>query len=574
MIFYRAMRRQAIQLEGERSSTLDMAHGRLAILGGFYALCFMLLAALAFDLTVIQTAGGSDLRRVMNSADAGPSGATIRRGNIYDRSGVLLATSLQTASLYADTRLISDIQKTAKALTGIFPDLAYGDVLQTLQSGRRFVWLRRNILPSEQKAVLMLGEPGLAFKTEDRRIYPQGALAAHLVGYTNVDSQGLSGIERNFETWLSQGQDLNLTLDIRLQHALKREMQTAMDEFSAIGGVGIVMDATSGDVLAGVSLPDFTPALAGTADKNAMFNRLTLGLYEMGSVFKIFSTAAFLEAYDVPMSTTFDASEPIRAGRFKINDFHAEDRILTIPEVFMYSSNIGSAMMGQAVGGDRLKDFYKDIGVLTPLSFEIREMAKPSIPDPWREVTTLTASYGHGVTTTPLQMASAVSSVINGGVLVRPRLVMPAESKNEKKSTINVRVVSEETSEKMRKLLRLVVTDGTGSKAEVPGYSVGGKTGTAEKITNGRYQKNKLFSSFVAAFPMDHPRYVVFIAIDEPKGTKQSFGYATGGWVAAPAAARVISALAAIQNIPPKPVAPAQEYSESLKQFVSVKAHE
>lgn len=570
MIFYRAMRRQAIHIMGERSSTLDMARGRLALLGGFYALCFMLLAVFAFDLSVIQTAANK--KEVFDSTPE-KTAAMQRRGDIYDRNGMLLATSVQSRSLYADTHLISDVKKTAEALVKIFSDLSYGEVLQNLQSRKRFVWLRRNILPSEQKEILMLGEPGLAFEEEQRRVYPQGDLAAHILGYANVDGAGLAGLERNFQQFLAGGQDLHLTLDIRLQHALKREMKNAMDSFSAAGAVGIVMDPKSGDVLAGVSLPDFDPALAGKAPADAIFSRLTLGVYELGSVFKIFSTAAFLEAYDVPMSTTFDASEPIRAGRFVINDYHAEDRILTIPEVFMYSSNIGSAMMGQAVGGERLKNFYKDVGLLTPLSFEIREIGKPMVPDPWREVSTLTASYGHGIATTPLQLASAVSSVINGGLLVRPHLVLP-DSQASGSAPVNMRIVSEETSEKLRKLLRLVVAEGTGSKADVKGFNVGGKTGTAEKNINGRYQNDKLISSFVGAFPIDDPRYVVFIAVDEPRGNAASYGYATGGWVAAPAVARTIEAIASIEGLPPKIQQAEQDYSQSLKQFVAVKAHE
>jgi cell division protein FtsI (penicillin-binding protein 3) len=561
--------RKASKLIGERSSSFDLARGRLVLLSGLFVLVYMMLAARAIDLTIIQVniaeSGDKEVSALISPAPV------FARANITDRNGVLLATTLKTATLYADPELISSKKDAAAGLAKIFPDLPYGDLLQKLQSDRRFISLRRDLNPAEQYAVLELGEPGLAFQQEDRRVYPQGPLASHLVGYASIDRQGLAGVERSFNNYLNEDGPLRLTIDIRLQHTLRRELLKAMRDFSAAGAAGIVMDARNGEILAGVSLPDFDPHEAGSAGKDKIFNRLTLGTYELGSVFKIFSTAAFLETHDVPLSTTFDASQPLKYGKFKIEDYHAENRILTIPEVFMHSSNIGTAMMGEAVGGTRLKKFYGDIGLLEPLEFEIQEVGKPQVPSPWREINTITASYGHGITTTPLQLASAVSSIINGGMLVHPRLVMDAQAA---RAETGERVVSEKTAHRMRQLLRLVVTDGTGSKADVPGYNVGGKTGTAEKNNAGRYEKNKLISSFVAAFPIESPRYVVYVLVDEPRGNKQSYNFATAGWVAAPAAARVITSMASILGIPPEAVPAAQDLSFSLKQFVSVKTHE
>lgn len=564
----RRSRYKALKLQGEKSSALDLARGRLVLMSAFFALAYIILAVRAFDLSVIQ-ASSFDPEIVAELSSPEDQAPQVMRADIMDRNGLLLATTLKTASLYVDPRLISDTKKTAQGLVKIFPDLSYGDILQKLQSGKRFIWLKRNITPDEQYAVLGLGEPGLQFEHEDRRFYPQGPLAVHLVGYTNVDSKGLAGIERSFDNYLSEGHALKLTLDVRLQHILHREMKRALEEFDGLSASGVVMDVRNGDVLAGVSLPDFDPHDPGSAKQEELFNHLTLGAYELGSVFKIFSTAALFEEKNVPMSTTFDAREPLKRGRFTIRDYHAQDRVLTLPEVFMYSSNIGSAMMGEAVGTQELKDFYEDLGLLTPLDFEIHEIARPIVPSPWRDINALTASYGHGVATTSMQLAAGVSSIVNGGLLVKPSLVL-SEPTSARSGENEIRVVSPQTAHKMCQLLRLVVTDGTGSKAEVKGYSVGGKTGTAEKLVNGRYDNKKKISSFVGVFPMDAPRYAIFIMVDEPKGNKKTFGYATGGWVAAPAVARVVASMGAVLGLPPK-AEDVPDLGQSLKQYVSLK---
>ncbi len=573
MIFMRRIRQNPSYLKGEKSSALELAHGRLVLMSGVFGLVYLLIALRALDLSVIQAQKiDPELRladRVASAPDSYPvNGQTAMRADIVDRNGVMLATTLKTASLFADTRFIAEPEQAAKALNKIFPHMPYGDLLQKLQSGKSFVWLKRNITPDEQKRILEIGEPGLAFEQSTRRYYPQESLAGHLLGYTNVDSNGLSGVERSFDAYLGQGKKpLRLSLDIRFQHALRREMQAAMDEFRAIGAAGVIMDVRNGEILAGVSLPDFNPHDMNNADKNQSFSRLTQGAYELGSVFKIFSTAAFLEIRNMPMHTKFDAREPIRKGRFTINDFHAQKRILTIPEVFMHSSNIGTAMMAEAIGGDALQKFYYDLGVMTPMDFEIKEVARPLVPNPWREISTLTASYGHGVSTTPLQLAAGVSSVVNGGYLVTPRLVLSDEPQDNPE----IRILSEETSHKMRQLLRIVVSEGTGSKAAVKGYKVGGKTGTAEKIVGGRYDNDKKLSSFVGIFPSDAPKYAVYIMVDEPKGHKGTWGYATGGWVAAPAVARIIASIAAIEGLMPS-TENANPFGSALKQYIAAEA--
>ncbi|MFK7838949.1 MAG: peptidoglycan D,D-transpeptidase FtsI family protein [Bdellovibrionales bacterium] len=566
MIFIRRIRQNPSYLKGEKSTALDLARGRLMIVLGCFIVAYLLLALRAVDLTVLQAQAIIPDLRVADRTMESPERKNIMRADIMDRNGVMLATTLKTASLFADSRFIAEPKKTAKALKKIFPDLKYGETLQKLQSGKSFIWLKRNITPHEQKRVLEIGEPGLAFEKSTKRFYPQEGLAGHLLGYTNIDNNGLYGVERSFDAYLSKYDDpLRLSVDVRFQHALHREVLAAKEEFKALGAAGVIMDVNTGEILAGISLPDFNPHNASRASENESFSRLTQGAYELGSVFKIFSTAAFLENSNLPMSTTFDAREPIKIGGFRINDFHAQKRVLTIPEVFMHSSNIGTAMMAQAVGGDALQKFYTDLGLLDPMQFEIKEVARPQIPNPWREISTLTASYGHGVTTTPLQIASAVSTTINGGTLVKPKLVLSDEPDNSPE----IRVLSEATSHKMRQLMRIVVSEGTGSKAAVKGYKVGGKTGTAEKIINGRYDDDKKISSFVGVFPMDAPKYVVYIMVDEPIGHKGTWGYATGGWVAAPAVARTIASIAAIEGIMPYDEGE-QDFASSLKQYIAV----
>lgn len=567
MMFYRQMRRNASRISGDRNATLELARGRVVVMSSFFAIIYMILAARAFDLTLIQghiIPPHEDKAPLVAMAEITPEKAA--RGRIFDRNGRLVATSMKMASLYADSALISDPEKTARALVKIFPDLNYGNILNHLQSNKRFTWIKRNIDPAAQQAVMEIGEPGLAFEYEERRIYPQKNSLAHFVGYTNVDGQGLSGIERSFNNLLAKGEDITLTIDIRLQHALRREVERSMGEFRAKAGSGIIMDVRNGEILAGVSMPDFNPHSAGTAGEQERFNRLTLGIYELGSVFKIFSTAAYLEAYDPPMSTTFDARGSLRVGRHKISDYHAENRIMTIPEVFMYSSNIGSALMGRAVGSDKLQKFYGDLGLLSPLDIEIAENARPLVPAVWREINTLTTSFGHGIAVTPVHLATAVAATVNGGYKVKPTLIYSGIET----PPVQTRIMTEKTSQQIRDLLGLTVEEGTGGKAKVAGYRIGGKTGTAEKSAVGGYDRKRLISSFVGVFPVDEPQYVIFIAIDEPQGHAKSYGYATGGWVAAPVVSRVVTSMVSILGIAPQD-APDSKQAHPLKRYIAVR---
>lgn len=560
----------SIRISGEKSGNLDLVRGRLVLLATLFALFYLCIMVRLVDVTVIQGLLNKPESFIgAAQADEKPASEENYRADIVDRNGVILATSLKTASLHADPKIIIDPAETAKGLAKIFPEMPYGELLQKLQSEKRFVWIKRNLTPDQQNKVLQLGDPGLVFDYDFRRFYPQGPLTSHMVGYCDIDGDGLAGVERSFNHLLKTSkQPLKLTLDVRLQHIVRREVQKAIKDFTAAAGAGIIMDVNTGEVLAAISLPDFDPQYP-TADPKSpeMFNRVSLGTYELGSTFKIFTTAALLEQKNVPLSKKYDASQPVRAGRFTINDFHGEKRPLTIPEVFMVSSNIGTAHMAQEIGTDGLKSFYADLGLLKKANFEIDEIGAPIIPSPWREINTLTASYGHGIAVSPLQLISATSSIVNGGLKVIPHLVLQDE-----KNIALTRIISKTTSLKMRQLMRLVVKEGTARKADVKGYSIGGKTGTADKNINGRYEKNSRIATFVGAFPIDNPKYAILIMVDEPHPNKSSYGYATAGWVSAPAVARTVTSMGTLLGI--KPDTTSTDISESLNQFISEQTKE
>lgn len=544
MTFVRAIHDTATQIVGARGSAVETARGRLMFMGLVFALVFGGMALRVTYLCLWQE--GAEPR--FEALSAGGDKASVLaagRADITDRNGVLLATTLETMSLYADPKLIANGEGVARDLQRIFPDLDVADATRKLGGKGRFVWLRRGLAPAEITAVNALGHPGLNFRMESRRFYPQESLTSHIVGYTDIDGAGLAGIERSMEDTLNKGgAPVALSIDVRFQHALRRALAKSVREFTAKGAAGVVVDVHSGDILAAVSLPDFDPQDVSAAADDAKFNRFALGVYEMGSTFKTFSTAVLLDRVDSRMGQYFDARKPIKRGRFTISDYHAKNRNMSLPEVFMHSSNIGTALMGEKIGTERLRDFYSELGFSAPVPVTLSEKGAPLLPNPWRDISTLTATYGHGIAVTPLHLVRAFAAIVNGGTL--PALHILRGEKDERRP----RVISEETSERMNRLLRLVVTHGTGAKADAPGVMMAGKTGTAEKIGPGGYAKDKLVSSFVGAFPAENPRYAILIAVDEPKGNKQSYGYATAGWVAAPGVGAVATAIMALENMP------------------------
>lgn len=529
-------------LEGPAQESIETSHTRLIIAGALFCLAFLVIGARLIEVAGFKAgetrlARGHVVERVVAS-----------RADILDRNGVLLATTLETPSLYANPKLIQNPQRVAQQLARVLPDVSENEIYARLSSDKSFVWIKRQLTPSQELAVNRLGIPGLQFQPEERRVYPKGNLTAHVVGYTGIDNKGLAGIERGFDEVLrDRHTPVQLSIDVRLQYILRDEIARQVADFTAIGGMGIIMDVNTGEVLAMVSLPDFDPNALDSATPDAIFNRVTLGIYEMGSTFKIFNTAMALEDHVATLASSYDATKPIRVGHFTIHDDHPQRRWLTVPEIFEYSSNIGSAKMALDAGTERQQEFLGRLGLLKAPSFELKEIGAPLVPSPWRNVNTMTIAFGHGISVSPLQMATAVSAVVNGGVLRRATLIKrPAGY-----APAGQQVLSENTSAIMRRLLRLVVERGTGKLANAPGYLVGGKTGTAEKVSGKRYDRKELLSSFVGVFPITDPRYLVMISIDEPHGNKQSFGFATGGWAAAPGVKRVVQRMAPLMGIQP-----------------------
>lgn len=522
----------------------DRARGRLVMAAAVMFAGFAAVAIRLFDVAVLTPASEPPAQQAERAHGSAPA---VRAG-IRDRNGMLVASSLRTASLYAHPDRVLDPREAARKLAAVLEDREERELYAALTSKRSFVWLERNLTPRQQNAVHRLGLPGLDFQRSEQRVYPHGSLMVHALGFTGVDNDGLAGLEKRFDRALGVGgAPLVTSLDVRVQDIARSELAAQIAKFNAIGGGALVLDVETGELLSLVSLPDFDPHAAGAAGDAQRFNRMVLGVYELGSVFKIFNHALALDSGVVTMSSGYDASHSLRVARFTISDYHGKGRWLSVPEIFMFSSNIASAKMAADIGGPAQRAFLESLGLLQPVAIELPEVSRPMAPSPWRDINTMTIGFGHGVAVSPLHLASAVSAVVNGGVLRQPTLM-----KREPGVPVpGARVLSAATSDQMRRLLRLVVAHGTGANADAPGYVVGGKTGTAEKQVGGRYARNALISSFVGVFPMTQPRYVVLVMLDEPKGNKQSFGYATGGWTAAPAVGRIIARMAPLLGMAP-----------------------
>lgn len=532
-----------VALEEPVQQTLEVGRTRLLVTAGLFAVAFVVIALRLVDVTMVKPSGET---RLAHSAAAGK--VEVSRADIIDRNGALLATTLASPSLYANPKQILDAREATRKLVSVLPDLSEAEVYAKLTSDRSFVWLKRLLTPREQFEVNRLGVPGFQFEREERRVYPDGNLVAHIVGYTGLDNKGLAGIERGFDDILKERkQPLQLSVDLRVQNIMHDELTQAVQNFSAKGAAGIVMDVHTGEVLALVSLPDFDPNQPGTATPETTFNRVTLGTYEMGSTFKTFTLAMALDSHTSTLTSSYDASHPLVVGRFVIHDYENLRRWLSIPEIYEYSSNIGAARVAMNAGTDRLKEFLGRLGLLHAPTFEIPEIAAPLVPSPWRDINSMTIAFGHGISVSPLQLAIAGSAVVNGGVLHQATIVKPPAGY----TPAGQQVLSASTSEDMRRLMRLVVEQGTGEFAAAPGYLVGGKTGSAEKVNGHRYEHKALLSSFLGAFPINNPRYLVLAIVDEPHGTAKTHGFATGGWTAAPVVGHVIQRMAPLLGIKP-----------------------
>jgi cell division protein FtsI (penicillin-binding protein 3) len=493
-------------------------------------------------------------------AGAGDAVATARP-EILDRNGEILATDVKRPSLFAEPRRIIDSDEAIELLTAVMPDLEISELRQRLGSRRGFAWLKREITPQQQDKVHRLGIPGVGFLTENKRIYPNGPEVSHLLGYVNVDNTGVAGIEN----WLDaqgladlhragfasdrQQEPVVTSVDLRVQHAVRDEMIAAKDKFKAKAAAAIVYAVRTGEVVAMVSIPDYDPnSPRGALDKDRI-NRLTYGLFEMGSTFKAFTVAMALDSGRYNLNSMFDARAPLHYGRFNINDYHAQRRVLSLSEVFTYSSNIGAALMARSLGVTAHQAFLRKLGQLDKLKTELPESREPMLPRRWVELNTVTIAYGHGLSVAPLQAVMGVGALMNGGLLIPPTFL--------KRSEVDARalakqVIKPETSLAMRYLMRLNAEKGTATRADVKGYYVGAKTGTAEKVVGRQYSKTKLLTDVMAVLPADDPKYVVLVMLDEPQVIPETHGFATSGWNAVPTAAKVIARIAPLLGIAPR----------------------
>jgi cell division protein FtsI (penicillin-binding protein 3) len=510
--------------------------------------------AIAVRLVVVSSFQGEETRSyALHRAKPLPG---ITRRDIVDRNGLVLATNVSVASVFADPQQVRDLPDTIHKLQSVFPDLSRSYLQSRLSSKQRFVWIKRNITPREQFALNQLGIAGIDYRREERRIYPQGHLFSHVLGYVDVDNDGVAGMEKSFESFLddteSDAEPLQLSLDVRVQEILIQQLQENMEVFQAKGGAGLVLDVKTGELIAMASLPDFDPHHPMSVDADARFNRNTLGVYELGSTFKSFTFAMALDSGRVKMADSFDASHPLQYASHTIHDSHPKSRWLNVAESYMYSSNIATARVLMQTGMDHQKEFLGRMGMLKPIELELPEIGAPIIPNQWGGIRSITASFGHGISVTPVHLARATAALVNGGKLL-PVTLLKGVNGNEPEGE---QVITAATSESMRYLMRLVVEQGTARKASSKAYAIGGKTGTSEKVVGGRYAHNKLLTSFVGVFPMQDPRYLVVTVMDEPVGTKETYGYATAGYTTAPVAGRIISRIGPLLGVAPHPLPP------------------
>jgi len=536
----------------------DKSASRVATLNIAFACLFLVIATRLIAL-------GNAPHGAANSPRAGLLQKTVARPDIIDRNGEILATDIRTVSVFAEPGNIYDKDEAVELLTAVLPELNASELRAKLssrkgRSGAGFVWVKRELTPKQQAEVHRLGIPGIGFLPDHKRVYPNGVAAAHILGATNLDGVGIAGMEKYIDT---QGVlDLNtfgiarepgdlkpvqLSIDLRVQHAIRDELVQGMAHFRAKSAASMLIDVNTGEVVGLVSLPDFDPNDPVDALEPDRINRMAVGVYEMGSTFKVLTNAMALDSGKVTINSTFDARENLHFGRFTIHDFHGTHRVLTLPEVFIHSSNIGTGRMALAVGVDAHKAFLKKLGQLDRMRTELPESAMPIVPSHWSELNTVTISYGHGIAVTPLQAVAAVGALINGGILLRPTFLKRSADEAQKDG---MRVIKPETSEAIRYIMRLNAAVGSAKKAEIPGYFVGGKTGTAEKVVHGRYDHTRLFTTFMAALPMDRPRYLFVTIYDEPQPAPETHGYATAAYNAGETTGRMVERIAPVLGVP------------------------
>jgi cell division protein FtsI (penicillin-binding protein 3) len=525
---------------------------------GFVIVAFAVIyAVIAARLVMFAVVGDNHGARRSAAQDA----IATARPDIIDRNGEILATDVKTPSLFAEPRRIIDQDEANELLTATLPDLDTAEVRDRLASKKGFVWLKREITPQQQLEIHRLGIPGIGFLRENKRVYPSGAEVAHVIGLVNIDNQGIAGMEK----WLDSNgladlhragfatdrlqRPIELSVDLRVEHALRDELFNAKDKFHAKAASGLVSNVKTGEIVAMVSLPDFDPNNPQEAHDPDRINRLTTGVYELGSTFKAFTLAMALDSGKSDLDSMWDARGPLHYGKFTIHDDEPKGRFISMKEVFTFSSNVGAARIALSQGVEAHKAFLRKLGQMDRLRTELPESASPILPKHWGELNTVTIAFGHGIAVAPLQAVMGIDALVNGGYLIPPTFLKRTEAEAMALAT---RVIKPETSDKMRFLMRLNAEVGTAKKADVNGYYIGGKTGTAEKVVNGHYAKKKVLTAFTAILPADNPRYQLLIMLDEPQPTKGTFGFITSGWNAVPTGGKVIERIAPLLGIAPR----------------------
>jgi cell division protein FtsI (penicillin-binding protein 3) len=554
---------------GHARELFRLRHDKSTSRVGLAAACFVGLFSLIGGRLIYLAVTSENTSEVRRAASSEISAA---RPDIVDRNGEILATDVKMVSVFAEPRNIVDKDEAVELLTAVLPDLDATDLRNKLSTKKGFVWVKREITPRQQAEVHRLGIPGIGFLPENKRVYPNAEAAAHVLGFANVDNVGIAGIEKYID---SMGlQDLNgagfnisaadlrpiqLSLDLRVQHALRDELAKGMAKFKAKATAGAILDVNTGEIIALVSLPDYDPNNPVDALDKDRINRINVGVFEMGSTFKALTVAMALDSGKYNINSTFDARSGLRYGRFTIGDYHPTRRVLTTPEVFVHSSNIGTARMALGIGVEGHKAFLRKMGQLSRLETELPESALPIIPPRWGELNTMTIAFGHGLAVAPLQALMAVGALVNGGVMIKPTFLKRTEAEARQNA---LQVLKPETSEAMRYVMRLNAStpEGSAGSASIAGFFVGGKTGTAEKVINGRYAKNKNFTTFTAVVPADKPKYVFLTIMDEPQAVEGTYGFSTAGWNAGPVTGNVIERVAPLLGVPPRFEPPPQPF--------------
>ncbi|MBW4021928.1 MAG: penicillin-binding protein 2 [Proteobacteria bacterium] len=538
-----------------RRRAIEKSRGRLVVVSSVFLLLFLAVAAKLADATLIdpmKPAPRVVQQFVPNAPPPAIAGPPVR-ASILDANGQILAVSLPVANLYADPRQMIDTGAVAAELKKVLPDINEADIARRLASSKAFVYIARQVTPGQEIAINNLGIPGLSFQTAYERRYPLGNTAAQVLGGVDIDGNGIAGVEKYFNKRLNTDPSpLRLSIDVRVQAILRQEVANAVKTYTAIGGCGIVEDANSGRVLGMVSIPDYDANDLATATDAERFNRCATGTYEPGSVFKLQTASMALDDNVVHMWDYFNTTHPIPIGRFHITDFEPQHQWMQLADIMRLSSNIGASRIAVLIGKQRQREWLKKLGLMTREPIQLPESAMPQLHpgSNWGLATLMTVSFGNGIAVTPLHIANTAVAVVNGGLLYQPTLLAqdPGDPAPQ-----GVRVMQESTSDMMRRIMRLIVTNGTGNFGEVPGYFVGAKTGTSQKVSSkGGYKQHTNYSSFVAAFPIYAPRYVVYIAIDSGHATAATHGFTTGGYMAAPAVAHVIARIGPMLNVMPR----------------------